>query len=84
MHLPHGALGSPTCVSVNALWFEVVGGAATSFARGKCRRWAPETAKEHAAVHGLEQAWIPATSILNGKEVFVDVAVLTARGGGRH
>ena len=84
MHLPQGALCSPTCDSVNALCFEVVGGAATSFARGKCRRWAPETAKKHAAVHGLEQAWITATSILNGKEGFVDVAVLTARGGGRH
>ena len=35
-------------------------------------------------MHGLEQAWITATSILNGKEVFVGIAVLTARGGGRH
>ena len=84
MHLPQCALCSPTCDSVNALWFEVVGGAATSIARGKCRRWAPETAKEYAAVQGLEQAWITATLILNGKEVLVDVVVLTARGGGRH
>jgi hypothetical protein len=82
LHLLRCALCSPTCDSVNALWFEVVGGAATSFARGKCQRSAPETAKEYAAVQGLEQA--TATSILNGKEVLVDVAVLTARGGGRH
>ena len=30
------------------------------------------------AVQHLEQAWITATSILNGKEVFVDVSALTA------
>ena len=30
------------------------------------------------AVQSLEQAWITATSILNGKEVLVDVAALTA------
>lgn len=30
------------------------------------------------AVESLEQAWITATSILNGKEVFVDVSPLTA------
>jgi len=30
------------------------------------------------AVQSLEQAWITATSILNGKEVFVDVSALTA------
>jgi ABC-type transporter Mla MlaB component len=30
------------------------------------------------AVRSLEQAWITATSILDGKEVFVDVSALTA------
>src|SRR5579864_3930592 len=30
------------------------------------------------AVRSLEQAWITATSLLNGKEVFVDVSALTA------
>jgi len=30
------------------------------------------------AVRSLEQAWITATSILNGKEVFVDVSALKA------
>jgi len=30
------------------------------------------------AVQGLEQAWITATSILDGKEVLVDVSALTA------
>lgn len=30
------------------------------------------------AVRSLEQAWITATSILNGKEVSIDVAALTA------
>ena len=30
------------------------------------------------AVRSLKQAWITATSIFNGKEVFVDVSALTA------
>ena len=34
------------------------------------------------AVRSLEQAWITATSILNGKEVLVDVAALTAADAG--
>jgi len=33
------------------------------------------------AVQSLEHAWITATSILNGKEVLVDVSALTAADG---
>src|SRR5690242_3766588 len=34
------------------------------------------------AVPSLEQAWTTATSILNGKEVFVDVSALTTADAG--